>query len=162
MSQWMHKALCDSSTFFRFLLNFQSSADNVSPCYYPNLQEWKFHYVYKQKCSMFCERHWGKANEQELQRRVDQLTSFPVLSSTGNLRYLVSSSNRVAASRLVFSRTARGEDVITSAMTLPLVLLNSLCISRNVCRAGIMSSKNISWIDDHKFIHKSSENKWDK
>jgi len=74
---------------------------------------------------------------------MDPLTSFPVLSTTGNLRYLVSSSNLVAASRLVFSRTAIGEEVITSPMTLPLVLLSSLCISRNVCRTVIMSLKKV-------------------
>ena len=73
--------------------------------------------------------------------RMDPLTSFPVLSTTGNLRYLVSSSNLVAASRLVFSRTAIGEEVITSPMTLPLVLLSSLYISQNVCRPVIMSKK---------------------
>jgi hypothetical protein len=56
-----------------------------------------------------------------------------------NLRYLVSSSNLVATLRLVFSRTARGEEVITSSRTLPLVLLSSPCISRNVCRPVIMS-----------------------
>jgi len=61
--------------------------------------------------------------------------------TTGNLPYLVSSSNLVAASRLVFSRTARDEEVITSPMTLPLVLLSSLYISRNVCRPVIMSKK---------------------
>ena len=75
--------------------------------------------------------------------RMDPLTSFPVLSTTGNLRYLVSSSNLVAASRLVFSRTAIGEEVITSPMTLPLVLLSNLWISRNVCRAVIMSLKTV-------------------
>jgi len=86
---------------------------------------------------------------------------FPALSTTGNLRYLVSSSNLVAASRLLFSRTARGEEVITSPMTLPLVLLSSLCISWNVCRPVIMSLRKV-YGEEMTTIHKSSENKWDK
>jgi len=86
---------------------------------------------------------------------------FPALSTTGNLRYLVSSSNLVAASRLLFSHTARGEEVITSPMTLPLVLLSSLCISWNVCRPVIMSLRKV-YGEEMTTIHKSSENKWDK
>ena len=59
---------CDSSTI-RFLLYFQSSSNNVSPCYHPNLKELKFHYVYTQKCSK-CSANKGidlLRNEQELQ-----------------------------------------------------------------------------------------------
>jgi hypothetical protein len=70
---------------------------------------------------------------------MDPLTNFPMLSTTGSLRYLVSSSNLVAASRLVFIRTAKGEEVITSPMTFPLVLLNILCSSWNVCRTVSIS-----------------------
>jgi hypothetical protein len=78
----------------------------------------------------------AEADEQSGEN-MDPLTSLPVLSTTGNLLYLVSSSSLVAASRLVLSRTTIGDVLITSPMTLPLVLLNSLCISRNVCRAVI-------------------------
>ena len=81
-----------------------------------------------------------KQKEPELQGWIHLLVSL-CYQLYGNLRYLVSSSNLVAASRLVFSRTARDEEVITSPMTLPLVLLSSLYISRNVCRPVIMSKK---------------------
>ena len=81
-----------------------------------------------------------KQKEPELQGWIHLLVSL-YYQLYGNLRYLVSSSNLVAASRLVFSRTARDEEVITSPMTLPLVLLSSLYISRNVCRPVIMSKK---------------------
>ena len=81
-----------------------------------------------------------KQKEPELQGWIHLLVSL-CYQLYGNLQYLVSSSNLVAASRLVFSRTARDEEVITSPMTLPLVLLSSLYISRNVCRPVIMSKK---------------------
>lgn len=130
-----------SSTFFSFVLYFEGSADDVSPCNDPNLQEWKLNCVSRFNRKRYCQGYWSIANEHKLQGRKDPLTSFPMLSTTGNLRYLVSSSNLAAASRLVFSRTAKGEEVITSPMTFPLVLLNSLCISWNVCRTVNISKK---------------------
>ena len=96
---------------------------------------------YKQECSKFFVKGIDlKQKEPELQGWIHLLVSL-CYQLYGNLRYLVSSSNLVAASRLVFSRTARDEEVITSPMTLPLVLLSSLYISRNVCRPVIMSKK---------------------
>ena len=96
---------------------------------------------YKQECSNFFVKGIDlKQKEPELQGWIHLLVSL-CYQLYGNLRYLVSSSNLVAASRLVFSRTARDEEVITSPMTLPLVLLSSLYISQNVCRPVIMSKK---------------------
>ena len=58
---WTPKALCDSSTFFRFLLYFESSFDDISPCYHPNLQEWKFHMLHTRMLIIFCSGYWSKA-----------------------------------------------------------------------------------------------------
>jgi hypothetical protein len=85
-------------------------------------------------------------------------TNLPELSTTGNLRYLVSRSNLAASSRLVVSRTTRGADVITSPMTFPLVLLKSFCISLNVYRVSIhQNQKQLNTSRKKTYINKRNK-----
>ena len=87
-------------------------------------------YVTHEKCSKcFVKGIDLKQKEPELQGWIHLLVSL-CYQLYSNLRYLVSSSNLVAASRLVFSRTTRDEEVITSPMTLSLVLLSSLYFTK--------------------------------